>query len=196
VGQVTVSFFKVAVVGMAVLVTSSQVLAQSRTEVLTRIAPVGRVAVEGQAAAVQPAPAPAAESMAESAPAPAAETLAESAPAPAAETLAESAPAVAAESLAESAPPAPEMAKPASGGAGAELFVSKTCSACHGADADSPIMPVYPKLAGQNAQYLVQQMQDIKSGARDHGQTMLMKGIMATVSEDEIKAIADWLGTL
>ncbi|MCB1761596.1 MAG: cytochrome c [Gammaproteobacteria bacterium] len=88
------------------------------------------------------------------------------------------------------------VAAPAGGGAGAELYVAKTCVACHGADARSPIMPTYPRLAGQNAQYLVQQLSDIKSGVRDHGQTMLMRGIMANVSDDEIKAIADWLSTL
>ncbi|MCP5406318.1 MAG: cytochrome c [Chromatiaceae bacterium] len=86
------------------------------------------------------------------------------------------------------------VAQPANDGAG--LFVAKACSSCHGADANSPIMPIYPRLAGQNAQYLAQQMKDIKSGARNHGQTMLMKGIMAGVSEDEIKTIADWLSTL
>ena len=79
---------------------------------------------------------------------------------------------------------------------GAALYKSKTCIACHGADANTPIMPAYPKLAGQNAAYAVQQMQDIKSGARNNGQTAAMAGIMHLVSEEEIKAIAEWLATL
>ena len=69
------------------------------------------------------------------------------------------------------------------------------CVACHGKDAKSPIMPQYPKLAGQNEAYLVQQLKDIQSGARNNGQTAAMKGIMATVSAEEAKAIADWLAT-
>ena len=76
---------------------------------------------------------------------------------------------------------------------GAELFKSKTCWSCHGKDANTPIMPVYPKLAGQNADYAFNQMKDIKSGARNNGQTAAMKGVMGLVSEDEMRAIADWL---
>lgn len=189
--QVAVSLINAAVVGATLLVAGSQVLAQSRAEVLERIAPVGTVAIEGQAAAAQPA-APVAETMASNAPAtmPEAESAPAPAPAAVAEPTMESAPV--AEPVVASAP----VAAPAGGGAGAELYVAKTCVACHGADARSPIMPTYPRLAGQNAQYLVQQLSDIKSGVRDHGQTMLMRGIMANVSDDEIKAIADWLSTL
>jgi cytochrome c len=54
-------------------------------------------------------------------------------------------------------------------------------------------MPNYPKLAGQNAAYAEQQMKDIKSGARNNGQTAAMKGVMHLVNDDEIKAISDWL---
>lgn len=76
---------------------------------------------------------------------------------------------------------------------GAELFKTKTCIACHGADGKAPIMPIYPKLAGQNEQYLLGQMKDIKSGARNNGQTAAMKGVMHLVSDEEMGAIAAWL---
>ena len=79
---------------------------------------------------------------------------------------------------------------------GAELFKAKTCWSCHGKDAKTPIMPMYPKLAGQNADYAFNQMKDIKSGARNNGQTAAMKGVMGLVSEEEMRAIADWLSTL
>jgi len=78
---------------------------------------------------------------------------------------------------------------------GAELYKTKTCFSCHGMDAKTPIMPVYPKLAGQNAPYAVQQMKDIKSGARSNGMTAAMKGVMHLVTDEEIAAIADWLQT-
>lgn len=42
---------------------------------------------------------------------------------------------------------------------------SKTCAACHGADGNSASAD-FPKLAGQNYDYLVRAMQDYKSGAR------------------------------
>ena len=79
---------------------------------------------------------------------------------------------------------------------GAELFKSKTCWSCHGKDANTPIMPMYPKLAGQNAAYALQQMKDIKSGTRKNGMSAAMKGVMGLVNEEEMKAIADWLVTL
>jgi cytochrome c len=56
-------------------------------------------------------------------------------------------------------------------------------------------MPMYPKLAGQTAEYAFNQMKDIKSGARNNGQTAAMKGVMGLVSEEEMKAIAEWLST-
>ncbi len=76
---------------------------------------------------------------------------------------------------------------------GAKLFQDKTCWSCHGKDAKTPIMPAYPRLAGQSADYALQQMKDIKSGARNNGQSAAMKGVMGLVSDDEMKAIADWL---
>lgn len=79
---------------------------------------------------------------------------------------------------------------------GATLFAKKTCIACHGKDAKSPIMPIYPKLAGQNADYAFNQMKDIASGARNNGQTAAMKGVMPLVSEEEMRIIANWLSTL
>ena len=78
---------------------------------------------------------------------------------------------------------------------GAALYKSKTCTACHGKDGKTTVMPSYPKLAGQNAAYTLQQMKDIKSGARNNGQTAAMKGIMNLVSDDEMKAIAEWLAS-
>ncbi|MES9963101.1 MAG: cytochrome c [Candidatus Sedimenticola sp. 20ELBAFRAG] len=79
---------------------------------------------------------------------------------------------------------------------GAELYKTKTCWSCHGKDANTPIMPTYPKLAGQNADYAYNQMKDIKSGARANGMTAAMKGVMGLVTDEDMRAIADWLATL
>lgn len=79
---------------------------------------------------------------------------------------------------------------------GAALYAEKTCVACHGKGAAKPLMPNYPKLAGQNAAYAEQQMKDIKSGARNNGQTAAMKGVMHLVSDAEIKALAEYLSKL
>ena len=164
-----VPILKVAVMGMAALVVNVQAAAETRSDVLERIKPVGQVTVEGGAQ-------------------PAAMTKTEAAPAPQAATP---------EAKAEPAPAqvATVPAAATGGGDGAALYQSKVCFSCHGADANTPIMPVYPRLAGQNAIYIEAQMKDIKSGARSHGQTAVMKGIMANVSDDEIKAIAEWIST-
>ena len=79
---------------------------------------------------------------------------------------------------------------------GAALFAKKTCIACHGPEGKKPVLATYPKLAGQNEQYLYNQMIDIKSGARANGQTAAMKGVMHLVNEEELKAIAGWLAGL
>ena len=79
---------------------------------------------------------------------------------------------------------------------GATLFKERTCIACHGADAKTPILPIYPKLAGQGAEYTLQQMKDIKSGARSNGDTAAMKGIMFLVNEEEMKILSEYLASL
>ena len=40
------------------------------------------------------------------------------------------------------------------------------CAACHGKDANTPIDPSYPRLAGQHRDYLERALLDYKSGAR------------------------------
>ncbi len=98
---------------------------------------------------------------------------------------------------APAAAPAPAVA-PAAPAAdpGAALYTSKGCSACHGAEGKAPIMTTYPKVAALPEPYIINQMKDIKSGARNNGQTAAMKGLMATVSEEDMKAIAGWLSKL
>lgn len=78
---------------------------------------------------------------------------------------------------------------------GAQLYQMRACSSCHGADGKTPIMPLYPAIAGQNADYIFNQMKDIKSGARSNGQAVIMMGIMVMVTEEEMRAIADWVAT-
>ena len=79
---------------------------------------------------------------------------------------------------------------------GGKLYLDATkggCSACHGKDAKSPIMPTYPKLAGQNADYMYNQIKDIQSGARSNGMTAAMKGITHLTTDEEKKAITQWI---
>jgi len=79
---------------------------------------------------------------------------------------------------------------------GAKLYKDKTCNICHGDDAKTPFLPDYPKLAGQNKKYLIAQMRDIKTGARNNGYTATMKGVVSLMDDNEIEAIAEWLESL
>ena len=160
------------IAGMTALVVSSQSMADdSRAEVLERIRPVGQVRIEGQ---TNP---PAPTSAATETPAAATEPVAKTEPA-------------AAPSATEQAAAAPSTSD------GAALYAAKGCAACHGAEGKVTTLPTYPKLAGQSADYAYNQMMDIKSGARSNGQAMVMKGIIAQLSDKEIRIIADWLSGL
>ncbi|MGE5504029.1 MAG: c-type cytochrome, partial [Actinomycetota bacterium] len=80
---------------------------------------------------------------------------------------------------------------------GKALFADKGCTACHGEDAKTPLQEGYPKLAGQNAAYVVQQLKDMKSGARANGLVAdTMKPVAEDLDEASMTAIAEWLATL
>ena len=57
-------------------------------------------------------------------------------------------------------------------------------------------MPTYPKVAGQNKEYLIRQMNDIKSGARNNGASVAMRALVANLDDDDIAAIAAYLSKL
>ncbi|WP_456416862.1 c-type cytochrome [Thiolapillus sp.] len=104
------------------------------------------------------------------------------------------APGAAAPAAAPAAPAAaPAAPAAASSDPGAALYAAKGCGACHGADGKTTIMDTYPKIAGQSAEYTLAQMKDIKSGTRSNGQSAVMKGIVAGVSDEDLKTIAEWL---
>lgn len=61
-----------------------------------------------------------------------------------------------------------------------------TCVACHGADGNSPA-DIYPKIAGQHADYLVKQLKEFKTGTRDNA---IMLGMSATLSDQDMEDLA------
>jgi cytochrome c553 len=80
---------------------------------------------------------------------------------------------------------------------GAKLFKTRTCLACHGADGKTPILPDYPRIAGHPAEYALQQMRDVKSGARANSMAVLgMQGVMHLVNDEEMAQLADYISTL
>jgi len=79
---------------------------------------------------------------------------------------------------------------------GEDLYNQRTCFTCHGKDGKSPILPFYPLIAGQNAEYVLQQLKDIKSGARANGNSAAMAGVMHLVNDEEMKLLADYISKL
>lgn len=79
---------------------------------------------------------------------------------------------------------------------GKKLYVERACNTCHGPEGKTPLTPMYPKLFGQNEQYLINQMRDIKSGKRANGLSVTMKPLMTPVTEAEITAIAKYLAVV
>jgi cytochrome c553 len=67
-----------------------------------------------------------------------------------------------------------------------------TCFACHGADGNS-VDPQYPRLAGQYNAYLVQVLHEYKDGQRNNA---IMKGMGATLSDQDIEDIAAYFSSL
>ncbi|ARJ67502.1 cytochrome C4 precursor [Magnetospirillum sp. ME-1] len=86
---------------------------------------------------------------------------------------------------------------PALAADGKALYADKGCAACHGEDAKTPLQEGFPKLAGQSAEYMLNQMKDIKAGARTNGQSVdSMKPIVEDMAEADMKAVADYLASL
>ncbi len=63
---------------------------------------------------------------------------------------------------------------------------SGMCQGCHGADGNGGADPLWPKLAGQDADYIVKQLTDFKSGAR---KDPIMSGMAASLSPADMKNI-------
>jgi cytochrome c553 len=167
-------------VGWTGLAAAAVALAYSLGSAQTPPAPA---APASPAPAAKPAAAPAA-------PAPAAPTAA--APAAAAAT-----PAGAAAATPQAAPttsPPPPPAKPA--GAPLDPYAdgkvadgaakAAVCSSCHGPNGNST-NPEWPRLAGQNAVYITEQLRLFRSGVRNNP---IMKPLAATLSDQDIDNLA------
>ena len=64
--------------------------------------------------------------------------------------------------------------------------LSGTCAACHGDDGNTAL-PGYPNIAGQNARYLVRQMQYMRDGDRD---PKAMAGQLDALTDENLEDLA------
>ncbi|WP_020395446.1 c-type cytochrome [Thiolinea disciformis] len=77
------------------------------------------------------------------------------------------------------------------GDAAAGKTKSATCAACHGADGNST-NPEWPKLAGQNAQYLFKQLMDFKAQKRVNAS---MAPMVAPLNPQDMADLAAYFST-
>lgn len=68
------------------------------------------------------------------------------------------------------------------------------CSSCHGPTASGN--GIFPRLAAQNPQYLLAQLRYFRSGVRNDKGADIMKPIAMHLTDSQMKAVADYLGTL
>ena len=64
--------------------------------------------------------------------------------------------------------------------------VAERCVACHGPDGNSP-SPIFPRLAGQYADYLLKTLVDYRSGERDNA---VMKAFAMQLSDQEMEDVS------
>lgn len=72
---------------------------------------------------------------------------------------------------------------------------SAVCSTCHGADGIA-IMPAYPNLAGQNAEYLESALKAYREKQRQGGMAAIMQMQANNLSDEDISNLAAYYSSL
>jgi cytochrome c553 len=64
------------------------------------------------------------------------------------------------------------------------------CASCHGENGEGAA--VFPRIAGQHADYLVRQLQEFRTRLRPHGVIMAQQ-VVKNMSNEEMRAVAAYL---
>ena len=72
-----------------------------------------------------------------------------------------------------------------------KALAAEVCSACHGADGNSPA-PIYPNLAGQSQRYIYLQLKDFKEGRRKNE---LMSPQAANLTKQQMNDLGFWFAS-
>ena len=73
----------------------------------------------------------------------------------------------------------------------AKKIIGGSCFLCHGAEGESA-SEVFPRLAGQNAEYIAKQLENFKSGKR---KSSAMAPMVAELSPDDMAALGRFYGS-
>ena len=91
------------------------------------------------------------------------------------------------------------VANAASADKGQALVEKSNCASCHGAGLNAPILPAYPKLAGQYADYLYYALKAYKvgNGNAQYGRNNAIMGSQVqTFSDADMQDIAAYIASL
>jgi cytochrome c553 len=67
------------------------------------------------------------------------------------------------------------------------------CAGCHGPAGRGNAPAAYPSIQGQHATYVALQLRAYKSGARSSDPNQMMRNVVASLSEEEIDAVASYV---
>ena len=90
--------------------------------------------------------------------------------------------------IAEPRPP------PAAVAAGRQKFVQ--CASCHGADGRATVMANYPKIGGQNPEYVVSALKAYRDRRRLGTNAALMSEVARPLTDEDIANLAAYIQTL
>ena len=86
---------------------------------------------------------------------------------------------------------------------GEEIFTGKrveygipACSACHGKDGMGDKTGVFPRLAGQQMDYIIKQMEDFRSEERSNDSPAQMRNIAKQMDDEDIASVAAYIAYL
>ena len=82
---------------------------------------------------------------------------------------------------------------------GQALVEKGNCASCHGAGLNAPVLPIYPKLAGQYPDYLFYTLKSYKvgSGNTQYGRNnAIMGALVQGYSDADMKDIAAYIASL
>ncbi|KAB2825554.1 c-type cytochrome [Aliivibrio finisterrensis] len=83
----------------------------------------------------------------------------------------------------------------AAGDAAAGKAKSTICASCHGADGIA-VIPGYPNLKGQNAQYIESSLKAYKNKQRSGGNSAVMQPMAAMLSDTDMANLAAYYSTM
>ena len=76
---------------------------------------------------------------------------------------------------------------------GNKLNATSACTACHGPDGRGNAAAKFPAIGGQHAAYTAAQLRAFRDGSRRGDQNQMMRNIAATLTDDEIATVAQYV---